>query len=174
MRLSIAFLLLFTIKVISFGQTIVSKVVPMVKESVKIDALLDSAIKLKRAEPGNGCFYIDIYNDPKDKSFWEFDVTGVKTDITKINLGARSLYANIKVVYQDNLRFFYYKGYTIFVAGDSEHFGLFSKTNTFKIFSFVKIAISKSQKMDLFHNLFYTAYYSYDNDTFVSQAVGNR
>ena len=145
----------------SFAQSITKLKVPQVKESFQIDSLIEKGIYA--AIPGKSCILLDLYmrNGPI------FVLSVLKTDVSVFDLGVERSRTSFSANYRNDLRFFNYKGFIVFVIGMDDPYKLFAQTKKYRQFSFLN-TFSEKEKRDLFGNAIYCNFYKYETDHFVS------
>jgi hypothetical protein len=125
----------------------------MVKESRKIDSLLESISGEIDTTRKNFCFEV-ISSDNNTV----FELFQIFSDSTKIYFPPLKL---------TDLSFFEWRSYTIFVMEDENHFHLFKKTNRLKVFS---VADDKHFSSDEMERLF-NGSFRYQEGRFVRQDI---
>lgn len=114
-KLALLILVLFTCLAYSYAQGINQANIPLVKESPKIDALLDKYAKL--GDPARSCFV--LYADPIG-GLYGLTVKGIKTDTSVLNLNVFK--------YKAPFGYFKYKKYLVFVVNTYDLFNFFEPT----------------------------------------------
>jgi hypothetical protein len=171
-----------------YAQSVKDISAPMVKENKQVELLLDEALaKIDMDYPR--FMSAHAKNDPdtpriaavKSKNFFfEISIHGIYCTISGdvnnfplIDEYYFSKWVGDKRVFlrNNNLRYFYYKTYLVFVTGD-DHSELFKKTTRSKTFSFTQIEHSLFSIRNL---LLYSNVYDYSNSVFSEPPlVGNR
>jgi hypothetical protein len=140
-----------------FAQTTETLEVQQVKENARIDILLNGA--LRNNNLSNSCFVLQFYFP----AFMHYNlcITVIKTAGPNVNL--------YNIDYKNNLRFFPYKGFTIFVVGPGDPYHFFKKLPTTKDFSFLNTFDKNNRTLylEMQKNKHVLAFYKYDNGKFV-------
>lgn len=137
----------------SYAQQIRNFKIPLVKESRHIDSLIDEFILF--SIPKRSCISIYI-RKPRDDHFYQ--ITSRKTNTKLID--------DEVLFITENLRFFNYCGYTVFVYGDLGASELFTKTSYLKQFKFIKIP-KKNDIDEVLKNVLGWGTFEYKNGKFV-------
>ena len=123
-----------------FAQSIKKLEIPEVKESEYVDKALDEAIAQNHLPKGSRLL-VYVYNLQDD---YFLSISGIKSNLTPIDLaGTKADYAAIFNP-DNNLRYFDYKSYKVFVLGPGDPFESFVPTRKAKQFSFVADYSSRS------------------------------
>src|SRR6266481_5877621 len=99
-KLALLFVILFSCASFTHAQNINQVNIPLVKESQKIDALLDKYVKL--GDPARSCFV--LYADPIG-GLYGLTVKGIRTDTSILNLNF--------LRYKAEFGYFKYKKYLV-------------------------------------------------------------
>jgi hypothetical protein len=118
-----------------YGQSTEKISIPVLKESKKIDQLMDIVLNPKNAgksegveNSANNCFMIDFLKDGNNNFSIEIDKT--TKPITNILINGME-------IEKDHVGYFQYRQYKIFVWADQGFYDFFNKTSVTKTFDFV-------------------------------------
>jgi len=152
--MKLLFFWLFSISIFNFGSQSTTKLtVPEVKEGKIIDSALD--VTLPKSFQRNCCILLELKRFGYVYSLY---IDLVKTNLLTINLYKHDL--------KNNLRFFRYKGYLIFVTGPNDPYNFFSNNLKTTYFYFENsINVRRGNDTDA-KNENYLEMYNYQNGRF--------
>jgi hypothetical protein len=133
----VIFLSFVCISSFGFGQTVIKKVIPLLKESTQVDSLLVSVFNMPqnmRAPANDSCILLifDRHNFGA--------IVGLKAVMQR-----RLIYSQAYT--EKSIGYFEFEGYLIFAYGDESMRRFFTNTNSNKEFNFVKPGTSEMLAM---------------------------
>ena len=132
----ICMVLIFYAKV-SYAQKASQVNIPLVRESQKIDFLLDKYVKL--GDPAKSCFV--LYADPI-VGLYGLSIRGIRTDTAVLNLNFFN--------YKADIGYFRYKKFLVFVVNTYDLFDFFDQTTHYKTIKYKPDAAGANNKQRYF------------------------